>query len=237
MYRRQPEDGTQEVKYPIALANYLAKDINPYFAMKVSSDEEFNQFVRRRILANLHQGWGRLRANRREGEEELTVYILGDYPLDVTVELVKAIDVTPDAASKMEKLEMALKSAVAQLHSESKKITQQAVAKITGYSQGYISRFRELLQTLIESFNSKSNNSVSPDEEVVWLATEYLPLATTEDLASEIFNFSEVFNLWDWLGLWESAPISTQIDILNKLILALPARDLKELSQISANLQ
>ena len=83
---------------------------------------------------------------------------------------------------------MALKSAIAQLHSESKKITQQVIAKITGYSQSYISRFRELLQTLIESFSSKSNNSVSPDEEVVWLATEYLPLATTEDLASEIFN-------------------------------------------------
>ena len=237
MYRRQPEDGTQEVKYPIALANYLAKDINPYFAMKVSSDEEFNQFVRRRILANLHQGWGRLRANRREGEEELTVYILGDYPLDVTVELVKAIDVTPDAASKMEKLEMALKSAVAQLHSESKKITQQAVAKITGYSQGYISRFRELLQTLIESFSSKSNNLVSHDEEVVWLATEYLPLADTEDLASEIFNFSEVFDLWDWTKLWESAAVSTQVDILKKLVLALPARDLEELSHILANLQ
>ena len=80
MYGRQPEDGIQEVKYPIDLTNSLAKDINPYFAMKVSSDEQFNQFVRHRILANLHQGWGRLRANRRKGEE-LTVYILGDYPL------------------------------------------------------------------------------------------------------------------------------------------------------------
>ena len=236
MYGRQTEDGIQEIKYPIDLTNSLTKDINPYFAMKVSSDEQFNQFVRRRILANLHQGWGRLRANRRKGED-LTVYILGDYPLDVPVELVKAVNITPDAATKMEKLEMALKGAVAELHSESKKITQQAIAKITGYSQGYISRFRELLQTLIESFSSKSNNSVLPDDEVVWLATEYLPLATTEDLASEIFNFSGVFDLWDWIRLWESAPASTQINILKRLVLALPAKDLKELSQISANLQ
>ena len=204
--------------------------------MKVSSDEQFNQFVRRRILANLHQGWGRLRANRRQGEE-LTVYILGDYPLDVTVELVKAVDITPDAATKMKKFEMALKSAVAELHSESKKITQQAIAKLTGYSQGYISRFRELLQTLIESFSSKSNSSVLPDDEVVWLATEYLPLATTEDLALEIFNFAEIFDLWDWIRLWESAPASTQINILKKLILAFPARYLKELEGTTANLQ
>lgn len=177
-----------------------------------------------------------MRANRRKGEN-LTVYILGDCPLDVPVELVKAVDITPDAATKMEKFEMALKGAVAELHSESKKITQQAIAKLTGYSQGYISRFRKLLQTLIESFSSKSNNSVPPDDEVVWLATEYLPLATTEDLASEIFNFSGVFDLWDWARLWELAPASTQIDILKRLVLALPAKDLKELSQISANLQ
>ncbi len=236
LYRRQPEVGTQEVKYPIKLTNSLSPDINPYFEMKVSSDEQFNQFVRRRILANLHQGWGRLRANRREGKD-LTIYILGDYPIDVTVELVKAVDITPNAATKIEKFEMALKSAVAELHSESKKITQQAIAKLTGYSQGYISRFRELLQTLIESFSSKSNNLVPPDDEVVWLATEYLPLATTEDLASEIFNFSRVFDLLDWIRLWESAPASTQINILKKLILALPARYLEELKETTANLQ
>lgn len=41
------------------------------------------------MTPNLHQGWGRLRANRRQGEE-LTVYILGDYPLEVPVELVRA---------------------------------------------------------------------------------------------------------------------------------------------------
>ena len=236
MYGRQPEDGTQSMKYPIELTNSLPQDVNPYFEMKLSSDEQFNQFIRRRILANMHQGWGRLRANRREGEE-LTVYILGDYPLDVPVELVKAVDITPDAATKMEKFEIALKGAVAQLHSESKKITQQAIAKITGYSQGYISRFRELLQTLIESFSSNSNNSVLPDAKVVWMATEYLPSATTEDLASEIFNFSKAYSLWDWIRVWESAPASTQIDILKKLILALPARYLAELRDIAANLQ
>ena len=236
LYGRHPEVGTQEMQYPIELTNSLPPDLNPFFEMKVSSDEQFNQFVRRRILANLHQGWGRLRANRREGEN-LTVYILGDYPLDVPVELVKAVDITLDAATKMEKFEIALKEAVAQLHSESKKITQQALAKITGYSQGYISRFRELLQTIIESFSSNSNNSVPPNDEVVWIATEYLPLATTEELALEIFNFSGVFDLWDWIHLWESAPASTQINILKKLILALPVRYLAELRDITANLQ
>lgn len=236
LYGRQPEVGTQEMKYPIKVTNSLPPDINLFFKMKVSSDEQFNQFVRRRILANLNQGWGRLRANRREGEE-LTVYILGDYPLDVPVELVKAVDITLDAASKIEKFEIALKEAIAQLHSEGRKITQQALSDITGYSQGYISRFRKLLQTLIESFSSKSNNLVSPDDEVVWQATEYLPLATTEDLASEIFNFSGVFDLWDWIRLWESAPAFTQINILKKLILALPARYLEELRETTANLQ
>ena len=228
LYGRQPESGTNKVKYPLRLSNTLPTNIQPHFEMEVSSDREFEQFVRHRILANLHQGWGRGRANRRQSP--LTVYILGDYPLDVPVELVKAIDITPEAASKLEKLEMALKGAVARLEKEGGKITQQAIAQVTGYSQGYISRFRQLLQTLINSFNSKSNNSHSPPDEVQWMARKYLPLATVEDLASEIFNFSEVFDLWDWLKLWELAPARVQISLLERLILALPERDLQQLA-------
>ena len=62
------------------------------------------------------------------------------------------------------------------------------------------------------------------------MATEYLPLATVGDLASEMFNFSEVFDLWDWVKLWELTPARVQISLLERLLLALPKRDLQQLA-------
>ncbi len=197
--------------------------------MEVSADPCFRDFVRRRILANIHQGVGRLRANRRPGEE-LAFYILGDYPLDVPVELVKAVDITPEAASKMEKFEMALKGAIATLKKEGKKITQQLLAQVTGYSQGYISRFRKLLRSLLEDFNSKSNNSSPPTPDAVWVGEVYLPLASPDLLAGEIYSVAKAFPQKDWLFIWEAAPAQTQIDILQRLVCALEADDLLALA-------
>ena len=210
LYGRVPESGTTKVKYKIDITNKgLPSSGSPYLELNESVDPEFRAFVRRKVLANIHQGIGRARANRREGEE-LIIYILGDYPLDFPVDLVKAVDITPEAASKMEQFEMALKGAIAQLKSEGKKVTQTALAQITGYSQGYISRFSELLLLLLESFNSKSNNFEPPPDpppdDVVWLAKEYLPLVQNEQLLEEIFNISEVFTKYNFLFLFDLIP-------------------------------
>ena len=164
-------------------------------------------------MANIHQGIGRLRANRRAGEE-LTIYILGDYPLDVPVELVKPSDITPEAATKLEQFEMALTGAIAQLKAEGKKVTQTALSQITGYSQGYISRFKKLLLSLLESFNSKSNNSESPPDDVEWVAKNYLPLAYFEQLPEEIFALSEIFSKRDFLLLFELLPQKLKQDLI-----------------------
>ncbi|MGH2412346.1 MAG: hypothetical protein ACRDEA_01330, partial [Microcystaceae cyanobacterium] len=137
IYGRVPKEGIQKVEYPIQITNSLPKGIQPHFEMEVSADPQFRDFVYRRILANIHQGIGRLRANRRSPDEQLTVYLLGDFALDVPVQLIRAIDITLEAASKMEKFERALTEAIAQLKATGEKITQQALANITGYSQGY----------------------------------------------------------------------------------------------------
>ncbi len=189
LHGRVPESGTEKVKYKIDLTNLgLPNSGSPYLEINESVDLEFRAFVRRKTLAAIRQAIGRLRASRRAGEE-LIIYILGDYPLDFPVELVKARDITPEAASKMEQLEMALRDAIAQLLAEGKKVTQSALAQITGYSQGYISRFKNLLLLLLQSFNSKSNNSEPPSEEVEWLAKEYFPDLKKEQLPEEILNF------------------------------------------------
>ncbi len=222
LFGRVPESGTKKVKYKIDLTNAgLPNSGSPYLEINESVDPQFRAFVRRKILAAMRQAIGRLRANLREGEE-LIIYILGDYPLDLPVELVKAIDITPEAASKIEQTEMALRDAVAQLLAEGKKVTQTALAKITGYSQGYISRFKKLLLLLLEDINSKSNNSDPPPDEVVWTAKNYLPLAVSSELPEAIFNFSEIYSERDFLLLFELLPQKLKQDLIYWLLATQP---------------
>jgi hypothetical protein len=166
---RAPSNGTLKVKYPIQVKGAIPEDIQPYFEMEVSADLEFRAFVRRRILADIHQAIGRLRAHRRPGEK-LIVYFLGDYPLDIPVTLVRASDITPEAADKTERVELAIKAAVEQLQATGQKITTTAIALVTGYSQQHISRFRDLLKMLIESPNSQMSKTTQKPQEAQWLA-------------------------------------------------------------------
>ncbi len=222
LHGRVPQSGTTKVKYKIDLTNLgLPNSGSPYLEINESVDLEFRAFVRRKVLAAIRQAIGRLRASRREGEE-LIIYILGDYPLDFPVELVKAIDITPEAASKMEQLEMALREAIAQLLAEGKKVTQSALAQITGYSQGYISRFKNLLLSLLESFNSKSNNSEHPSESVEWLAKEYLPLASFEQLPEEILDFLQAYGARKFLLLFDLLSHRLKRDLIYWLLATQP---------------
>ena len=129
-----------------------------------ASPAEFEAWVNRRIQADILQGIGRLRANRRPGEA-LTVYLLTNFDLGLpNITEVAAKDITLKAASKLEKTEMAIRVAVAHLQQTGTKLTQAAIAKAAKVSQGYISRcFGELLQTLLGDSNSKSNISDGTD--------------------------------------------------------------------------
>lgn len=217
IYGRIPKPGTTKVKYEIKLTNAgLVEGGSFYLEINESADPQFREFVRRKILSAIEQGLGRLRANRRE-DEELTIYVLGDYPLNCPVELVKASDITPEAGSKIEQFETALKAAIAQLHLKGKKITQTAVAQITNYSQSYISRHRKLLLLLIESFNSKSNNLDPPDRDTEWTAKEQLPLASQPQLIEDVLNFWEVLGDTEVLKLFDLLDSET----LKRLVLGL----------------
>jgi len=205
--------------------------------MNVSADPEFRAFVRRCILADIHQAIGRLRAHRRP-HQKLRVYFLGDYPLDIPVTLTLASSITPDAASKTERVEMAIKAAVEQLKQTGEKITQRAIAAITGYSQQHISRFRDLLKMLIGSSNSKMSKiqpAPEQEEELRWLATVYLPLVTSDspdEILETMAITGSVYSHSDFQWLWDAIPGLTQITILAKLMLTLPEPQLRELAQI-----
>lgn len=234
LYGRTPEEGKQLVKYPVQVKGQPSSDLQPYFEMEVSLDPEFREFCRRRILADIHQAIGRLRAHRRPGQQ-LKVYFVGDYPLDIPVTLKKASDITPDAASKTERVEMAIRGAVKQLKETGQKITQQAIARIANLSQGYISRFRELLLLLLNDSNSKSNNSEKPPPDVgesEWISREYLPLlaeSPQKELLEGLFNIFEVYGQAVFRDIWDAAPAAAQVKILQSLMFFLNAAELRSL--------
>lgn len=238
LYGRTPKEGTEKLKYPILVKGQPSPDLQPWFEMEVSVDPEFRDFVRRRILADIHQALGRLRAHRRQGQH-LRVYFIGDYPLDFQVTLKKASDITPDAATKTERFEMALRAAVRQLKDAGQKVTQQAIAVISGYSQQYISRFRVLLQTLLESLNSKSSkpDEVLPDphadpEETRWMSKEYLPLlaeSPSGELLEGVLTTFEVYGREVWRQIWDATPAAAQIKIVTALMFILSPGELRAL--------
>jgi hypothetical protein len=124
----------------------------------------FEDWVNRKIHADILQGIGRLRANRRPGEQLHLVFI-SPFELDIpNITQVAAKDFTIKAASKLEKTEMAIRAAVAHLKETGAKMTQSAIAKAAKVSQGYLSRrFGKLLLLLLGDSYSKSNNSEVDD--------------------------------------------------------------------------
>ena len=238
LYGRSPIDGTELIKYPIQVNNQPSPDLAPYFEMKVSADVEFRNFCRNRVLADINQAVGRLRAHRRP-DQQLKVYFVGDYALDLPVTLRKASDITLEAASKTERVERAIRGAVQQLKATGQKVTQQAIASITGFTQGYVSRFRELLQTLLGESNSKSNNFEDPPDpppdpvEATWLGNEHLPLLAESDPADLLEGVLTVFETYDeatWRQIWDAVAAATQIKILKALMFTLNSNELRSLS-------
>ncbi|AFZ22204.1 hypothetical protein [Allocoleopsis franciscana] len=242
IYGRVPVEGTSHVKTPVQLTNPLPEGIEAYFESSVSADPDFAEFVRRRILANIHQAEGRLRATRRQGEQ-LTVYILGDFALDVPVELVRATDITLEAASKTERLELAIRSAVEQLKATGQKVTQQAIANLAGYTRGHISRFQKLIVLLISDSKSEAIDNAParsatipksppdpPPDEIEWLSSEYLPLIADSPYV-ELLSLVDAYGKGGFNLIWNGATAEVQVKILSQAILSLLSGD--ELRQLA----
>ncbi len=245
LYGRLPEEGTQLVKYPIQVKGQPSPDLQPYYEMEASADPEFREFCRRRILADIHQGFGRPRAHRRP-EQQIKVYFVTDYPANIPVTLKKASDITPEAASKVERVEMAIRSAVQQLKDTGGKITQSTIATIAGYSQQYISRFRVLLQTLLDNSYSKSSkngeppppaNESSPEpqnpDEMQWMSRDYLPLlaeSPPQEILEGLLTLFEVYGQRMCRQVWDATSANVQVKILQTLMFTFGVGNLRSLA-------
>lgn len=243
LYGRRPKPGTVKVRRYIEIKGELPSGGKRYFESEESADPEFASFVRRDILANFHQAIGRLRAFRRPGER-LKVYIIADYPLDIPVKLVKASDITPEAATKTERLIMACVSAGRHVLAQGQELTQQAVSQATklldprgkGYSQQHISRYWALLKTLLDDSTremSKTDQPPPDPDETQWMSNEYLPLlaeSSPGELLDGVLLVFEAYGRGVFKAIWDAAPATAQIKILEALMLTLPQDELLALS-------
>ena len=228
IHGRTPETGTKTIKQPIKLNNPLPDGVQPHFEYESSIDGDFADFIRHRILETINQAIGRNRADRYP-DKQFKVFILGDFPLDVPVTLIQASEITPEAATKLERLQMAMKKAVERLKSEGKKVTQEAVGKLAKASQQRISQLGEFLLVLLKDdlYTKTSKNNSPPDTppDGEWVAKIYLPLIASEprDTILESINvLFDGYNLPDLIKIWEMTDGKTQINLLSVLLVAFP---------------
>ena len=191
-------------------------------------DAGFKAYVDRTIRAEFHQAIGRLRANRRP-DEQLQVTILSDFDLEIPTHKVKASQITLEAAGKWERFELAFRAAATQLKANGEKLTQTAIAKLTDYSQQYLSRFWKLLLTLLETPYRVSSKNSDPPPPLIKSVAEGIDAAINQFCESptqvaEIIN--EAFFEWvepdQWSQVWQNLQTQTQIRILEVLSLTLP---------------
>ena len=110
-----------------------------YHRVPGDDNGEFKLFVDGRILTEIHQAIGRLRASRRAGEQ-LEVIILGDYPLDTPVKEVKTSEITSEITHKSDSVAEKVKEATARLKSKGQNSSQRALARESGLHRTQIAR-------------------------------------------------------------------------------------------------
>ena len=157
--QRSPAMEVEVVRRSVSITNKMPIGKSPYFESRESVDREFREYVRSDNLATLHQGFGRLRANRRAGEN-LHIWFLGDFPLDVPVELTTAVDQTPEAGDRVQQLQIAIFNF---FKAASGKITLTALAEHCEVSKQRLSQLvRELGWSGWAEFKKRLVSLVSP---------------------------------------------------------------------------
>jgi len=189
-------------------------------------DVGFKAFVDRAIAADIQQAIGRLRAHRR-ADEQLEIILLSNFVLNLPTQPVLSTDITPEAASKQERLVWLAQAAIKRLQEQGQKVTQRAVAAIAGCTQARISQLWELINFAMGNSKSEIYNqadaAIAP--EVEQLVGSVIENATVDELLQSL---PEMFFEWlepgQWGQVWRSVSIQQQAKVLSVLLLLLPPR-------------
>ena len=137
------------------------------------------------------------------------------------------MDITPEAASKQERLVLLAQQAIAGLQEQGEKVTQRAVAAIADCTQARISQLWELINFAIGDTKSEvyhqADAAITPEvEQLVGSVIE--EGAADELLAALPEMFFEWLEPGQWGVMWRSASIEQQAKMLSALLLLLPLK-------------
>jgi hypothetical protein len=192
--------------------------------------EDFDRYVHHRILSIVKQEIGRVRGNLYP-DRRFEIVLLTDYDFSGLIpanqiKQVKAHEITPNAESAIERTKRVIGEAVSQLQESGQKITERAIASISGLARTTISRCREFLDEILATIAidtpyskcGQAENLTQTEIDLINDATDYLAAAGESSLLTELEAILEVFDRNQWAALWEFIPIPIRDKLLNQLL-------------------
>jgi hypothetical protein len=142
------------------------------------------------------------------------------------IKQVKAHEITPIAESAIERTKRLIGEAVSQLKETGQKISERAIASLSGLSRSVVNRARQFLDEILAQFTisnpySKVGQAKTLTESEIDLindATAYLAASSDDSLVTEFEALLEVFDRSQWSNFWELIPIPVRDKLLNQLL-------------------
>ena len=204
------------------------------------TDPGLQKHINEQVEDELFQEIGRARASRRE--DEITIYVLSDFPLDNVIaklpgcqfETKTAFEITPAAGDLGEQSRWKLLEAFRSLvekGADIDKLTQEDVAKVSGHSRSRLAQiasefwgwktFKKLLAFLIYRSIRDANN-LSDQER--WLANTYLPLAVEdeEEPLKKLAHIAKTYGIKAFWRIIQAIPLKTQAKLLSEVFKLMP---------------
>jgi hypothetical protein len=192
--------------------------------------EGFDRYVHHRILSIIKQEIGRVRANLYP-DRIFEVALLTDYDFSGLIpanqiKQVKAHEICPNAESAKERTKRLILESVEKLKQTGQKITERAVASISGLARTTVHRAREFLDEILATFTisnpySKCGQAETLTESEIGLfddAVAYVEAAGDDSLLSEFEAILEVLDRSQWSTFWGFIPIPVRDKLLNQLL-------------------
>lgn len=192
--------------------------------------EDFDRYVHHRILSIVKQEIGRVRANLYP-DRRFEVVLLTDYDFMSLIpanqlKQVKAHEITPIAESAIERTKRLILESVEKLKETGQKITERAIASLSGLARTTISRCRQFLDEILATIAISSpyskcgqtENLTQTDIDIINDAVAYVEAASEDSLLTEFEALLEVFDRSQWSNLWGFIPIPIRDKLLNQLL-------------------
>lgn len=201
----------------------ISTGLNPY-------GDDFDRYVHHQILRVIKQETGRPRANRYP-DRRFEIVLLTDYDFSDLIppnqlRQCKAHEITPDAESVRERTKRLIGEAANRLWETGEKITERAIATVTGMARTTINRCREFLDEILATIAidtpyskcGQAETLTQTDLDLINDATDYLAASSDDSLLTEFEAILEVFDRNQWAALWGFIPIPVRDKLLNQLL-------------------